>query len=338
LHSRQLSACLLRFGTGLTLSVGGNILGEMKFGVFLPISGKAAAPGTLKQAAQMAEALGYDSVWAADRIVIPWEIRTPYPYGEDETFIVPPDRPFLEPLSCLAFLAGCTEGILLGLSVLVMPYRHPLYWAKVATTLDHLSRGRLILGVGVGWMLEEFQALGVPFRERGKLSDEQLEVISLLWEKERPRFEGRYYRFGEVAFYPKPFQKPRIPIWVGGEGVRAQIRAARYGDAWFPYFVRVTPRELRRRFDDVRKRAAQEGRDPDAIHLACCLPIKLSLERVPQEEDRLHGSPEQIIEKLAAYRDIGVEHVALQFMVPRWPDRLGEIERFGREVLPALKP
>ena len=125
----------------------------MKFGVFLPISGRAAGPATLTEAAREAEALGYDAVWAADRIVIPWEISTPYPYGEGQNFIVPPDRPFLEPLSCLSFLAGCTEKIILGMSVLVLPYRHPLYWAKIATTIDHLSKGRMILGVGVGWMV-----------------------------------------------------------------------------------------------------------------------------------------------------------------------------------------
>ncbi|MFQ5875861.1 MAG: LLM class F420-dependent oxidoreductase, partial [Dehalococcoidia bacterium] len=278
----------------------------------------------------------YDSVWAADRIIIPWEIKTPYPDSVDQRFIVPPDRPLLEPLTCLAFLAGCTERVVLGMSVLVLPYRHPLHWAKVATTIDHLSKGRLILGVGVGWMVEEFEALGAPFKERGKLSDEQLDVINLLWQEEKPHFEGRYYRFGEIGFYPKPLQRPRIPIWVGGEGVRAQRRAALYGDAWFPYFVRITPPELSRRFDNVRRWAAEAGRDPDRIVLACCLPIEISRNPVPQEEDRLMGNPEQLVEALNAYRDIGVAHIALQFMVPHWPERLEQIERFAREVMPAF--
>lgn len=307
----------------------------MKFGVFLPISGRAAGPATLMDAARSAETLGYDSVWTADRIVIPWEIKTHYPYSANQQFIVPPNRPFLEPLTCLAFLAGCTEKISLGMSVLVLPYRHPLYWAKVATTIDHLSKGRLILGIGVGWMVEEFEALGAPFKERGELSDEQMDILKLLWEKERPSFQGRYYRFGEIAFYPKPLQKPRIPIWVGGEGIRAQRRAASYGDAWFPYFVRITPRELAARFDNVRRWAAEAGRDPDRVRLACCLPIEISREPVPQEEDRLMGNPEQIVEALKGFREIGVEHIALQFMVPHWPERMEQIELFAREVLPA---
>ncbi len=150
----------------------------MKLGVFLPISGRAAGPATLMDAARRAEALGYDSIWTADRIIIPWEIKTPYHYSADQQFIVPPDRPFLEPLACLAFLAGCTERVLLGMSVLVLPYRPPLYSAKVAATIDHLSRGRLILGVGVGWMVEEFEALGVPFQERGARSDEQIRILA----------------------------------------------------------------------------------------------------------------------------------------------------------------
>jgi probable F420-dependent oxidoreductase len=223
------------------------------------------------------------------------------------------------------------------MSVLVLPYRHLLCWAKVATTIDHLSNRRLILGVGVGWMVEEFDALGINFEKRGEISDEQFDLLRLLWEKEKPRFEGRHYRFDEIAFYPKPLQKPRIPIWVGGEGTRAQRRAAKYGDAWFPYFVRMTPRELARRFDNVRRWAAEAGRDPDRIHLNCCLLIELTRESLPHEEGRLRDSAEQIAEALKGYREIGVEHIALQFMVPRWPERKEQIERFAREVLPSLR-
>jgi len=308
----------------------------VKFGIFLPISGRAAA-SVLAEAARRAEILGFDSVWAADRIVTPWRIDTPYPYSADQRFIVPADRPFLEPLTCLAFLAGCTQTISLGMSVMVLPYRSPLYSAKIATTIDHVSRGRLILGVGVGWMAEEFEALGAPFSERGAVADEQLEVFTRLWGEERPSFDGRYYRFHDVGFSPKPFHGPRLPIWVGGEGLRAQRRAARHGDAWFPYFVRITPSDLLTRFDTVRRWAVEARRDPDHIALACCLPIELRPEPVPQEADRLIGSPEQIVAALRAFEKIGVQHIALQFMVPHWPERQEQIERFARDVLPAFR-
>ncbi len=307
----------------------------MKVGFFLPISGRAASPETLRESAQMAEALGFDSVWTADRIIIPWEIKTSYPYAIGEQFFVPPDRPFFEPLTCLAFLAGCTEKVSLGMSVLVLPYRHPLYWAKVATTIDHLSKGRLILGVGVGWMAEEFEALGIPFKHRAKLSHEQLEVVDRLWKEEKASFKGRYYRFAEIGFYPKPFQQPGIPIWVGGEGIQAQRRAATYGDAWFPYFVRITPRELTSRFENVRRLASEAGRDPSEVGLGCCLPVELG--DPIQEDGSVRGDSEQVLKALRAYQEIGVGHVALQFMAPRYPERMAQIERFGKEVLPSLK-
>lgn len=309
----------------------------MKLGVFLPVSGRAAGPATLREAARKAEIWGYDSIWAAERLIIPWEIKTEYPYSTDQQFIVPPDRPFLEPLTCLAFLAGCTEKVLIGSSVTVLPYRHPLYTAKVATSIDTLSNGRFILGVGIGWMVEEFEALGIPFKDRAAMSDEQLRIIKLAWTEDRVHFEGRYYRFDDVAVYPKPVQKPRIPIWVGGEGEHAQRRAALYGDAWFPYFVRITPQELKARFNNVRRWAAEAGRDPAQVHFTCCLPIELRQEPVPLEEGRLIGNVEQIIEALKGFRDVGVEHIALQFMVPRYPDRMKQIEQFAQEVMPALR-
>jgi probable F420-dependent oxidoreductase len=309
----------------------------MKFGVFLPVSGRAASRATLMEAAQQAEQLGYDSVWSADRIIIPWQIKTAYPYSKEATFIVPPDRPFFEPLTCLAFLAGCTEKIQLGMSVMVMPYRHPLYWAKIATTIDHLSTGRLIMGVGVGWMNEEFSALGAPFKERGQMSDEQLRLLDKLWQDDHISFKTQHYNVDDIAFSPKPFQKPRIPIWVGGEGAAAQRRAGIYGDAWFPYFVRITPEELAKRYDNVRRCAHEAGREPAQLIFACCLPIELTGEDVRQERDYLKGSVAQVAAALQKFRDIGVVHVGLQFMVPHWPERREQIERFAKEALPILK-
>jgi probable F420-dependent oxidoreductase len=309
----------------------------MRVGVFLPVSGRAASRKTLMDAAQGAETLGYDSVWAADRLVMPWKIETPYPYSKEETFIVPPDRPFLDTLTCLAFLAGCTEKIQLGMSVMVLPYRHPLHWAKIATTIDQLSSGRLILGVGVGWMEEEFAAMNAPYKERGKVADEQLRLLEQLWTDEHITFHGRYYRVDDIAFNPKPHQQPRLPIWVGGEGKPAQRRAGRYGDAWFPYFVRVTPQKLAAEFDNVRAEAAKAGRNPDDVKLACCLPVELTVDDGPPLDDYLKGSVAQVTARLKQFIDVGVIHMGLQFMIPHYPERQEQIERFAREGLPALK-
>ena len=309
----------------------------MKYGVFLPVSGRAASRKTLMQAAQQAESLGYDSAWSADRIIIPWEINTTYPYSKEATFIVPPDRPFFEPLTCLAFLAGCTERIQLGMSVMVLAYRHPLYWAKIATTIDQLSTGRLIMGVGVGWMQEEFDAMGAPFKERGRVADEQLRLLDKIWRDEHVTFHGEYYHMDDIAFSPKPYQKPRIPIWIGGEGKLAQRRAGFYGDAWFPYFVRITPAELAARFEYVRSIARDAGRSPDELTFACCLPIELTSQDVQQEEDYLKGSIEQVTDRLKIFQKVGVTHIGLQFMIPHYPERQEQIERFAKEALPALR-
>jgi probable F420-dependent oxidoreductase len=308
----------------------------VQLGLFLPISGRSATRRTLMEAAQLAETWGFSSVWSAERLVMPWHIDTPYPYAETATFFVPPDRPFLESLSVLAFLAGCTERIQLGVSVLVLPYRHPLHWAKVAATIDTLSEGRFILGVGIGWMREEFAALGAPFADRAAVSDEQLQLARGPLRQEHASFAGRFYRFEDVAFNPRGFHRPGVPIWVGGEGRPAQRRAARYGDAWFPYFVRITPEELAARFGYVREQAAQAGRDAAEMALNLNLPIEVTADPVPQEPDRLRGTPQQLVAAIQRFGQVGVQHLALQFMAPRYPERLAQIRRFAQEALPRL--
>jgi probable F420-dependent oxidoreductase len=308
----------------------------MEFGLFLPVSGRSATRRTLQQYAQFAERLGFSQLWAAERLVIPWTIETPYPYSEGATFIVPPDRPFLESLTVLAFLAGCTENIKLGVSVLVLPYRHPLHWAKVAATIDVLSEGRFTLGIGVGWMKEEFDALNAPFAERGRVSDEQLHMLRSVLTEEHCTFESSHYQFHDIAFNPKGHNRSHVPVWVGGEGLAAQKRAARYGDAWFPYFVHVTPRELAARWQRVQRQAEDAGRDPSQIALNLNLPIWVTDEPAAQEEGVLRGTPEQLQAAIEPFRQLGVQHLALQFMVPHYPERLVQIERFATTVLHPL--
>jgi probable F420-dependent oxidoreductase len=306
----------------------------MDFGVFLPVSGAACTRAGLRHAAETAERLGFSTVWAADRIIIPWRIESSYAYSWSGSFIVPPEKPFLESMTALAFLAGATETVKLGVSVLVAPYRDPVHWAKVAATIDWLSEGRFILGVGIGWMREEFDALGrgTVYARRGEVADEQLQVARNLFSEEHCSFHGRHYRYEDIAFYPKAHDEP-VPIWCGGESRAAQRRAGRYGDAWFPYFARVTPGDLRARYENVRRAAAEFERDPDEIGFHCCLSVEVTDEPVPQEPDRLRGTPEQLAEALAAFAEVGVEHVALQFLVGRYPERLAQMER----LMPVLR-
>jgi len=308
----------------------------MEIGLFLPVSGRSASRTTLREYAQLAERLGFRQLWAAERLVIPWTIETAYPYAEDATFFVPPDRPFLESLTVLAFLAGCTEHIKLGVSVLVLPYRHPLHWAKVAATIDVLSEGRFTLGVGIGWMKEEFEALNASFAERGRVSDEQLQILRRALTEEHCSFEGQHYRFQDIGFNPKGFERNRQAIWVGGEGRAAQKRAARFGDAWFPYFVRITPGDLAVRWQNVQREAEAAGRDPTELELSLNLPIWVTDDPVTQEPDVLRGTPEQLGEAIQRFAEVGVRHLALQFMVPHYPERVVQIERFATAVLPQM--
>ena len=232
----------------------------MDYGVFLPVSGAACTRDGLRHAAQTAERLGFTTVWAADRIIIPWKIETDYAYSWSNSFIVPPEKPFLESMTALAFLAGATEHIKLGVSVLVATYRDPVHWAKIAATIDWLSEGRFILGIGIGWMEEEFAALGRQdlFRQRARVADEQLEVARNLFTEAHCSYDGEHYSYDDIAFYPKSYDAP-IPIWCGGESSGAQRRAGVHGDAWFPYFARVTPAELAARFDNVREAPQTPG-------------------------------------------------------------------------------
>ena len=308
----------------------------MQLGVFLPVSGRAAVPEVLTDAAQQAETLGYSSVWAAERLVNPWNMETAYPYKDNSQWFVSPDVPFLEPLTCLSFLAGVTKKVKLGISVAVLPFRHPLYTARVATSIDTLSNGRMILGAGIGWMIEEFNALGVPFNKRGAMGNEQLEIFKLLWKSERPSYQGKHYQFAELAVNPKPVQKPHFPIWTGGESEAAVKRAAKYGDAWFSYHVKISAEDLAAKYSRVQTAAAGLGREGQ-VDLCCCRPIEITKEPVTQQDDVLEGTPEQLIAALQKFKDIGVKHMALQFMKGRWPERREKIEWFAKDVLPSIQ-
>ena len=314
----------------------------MEFGVFLPQAGSAATPAALRDVAQGAEALGYDSLWAGDHLVLPLEQRdSRYPFSESGRFPVPPDRPWLEPFTLLAYLAAVTSRITLGMSVCILPYRHPIENAKMGADLDYLSGGRFIFGAGAGWMAEEFAALGVPFEERGPRTDEQLEAITALWTQPRPSYAGRFYRFDNVALEPKPVQRPRPPLWVGGNHRPSQRRAARYADAWHPTIFHVSPQDAAAGYAWVRQEAERAARDPAAVGLTLWAPVELTDTPAgrdgppPWERGTISGTPDDVRAALAAYRDVGVTHTVL--VVGGRPERrLRALETLIRDVRPAL--
>ncbi len=207
----------------------------MKVGVSLPMTGPlATGPGaldTILAFARKAEALGVDSLWLPDHIVIPTEIQSRYPYNKSGKFPLPAEMAFLEPLTVMGYLAGITKRVRIGTAVLVLPHRNPIVLAKMFATLDVLSRGRMIAGAGIGWMEEEISLLGAPFQRRGTLSDEYLRIMRELWTNPDPQFEGEFCRFSGIKCEPKPVQNP-LPVWIGGHSARAMRRIAEFGDGW----------------------------------------------------------------------------------------------------------
>jgi len=302
----------------------------MQWGVHLPHLGRQATPENLTRFSQRIEALGYHSGWVSDHIAWPAEHAPEYPYTDDGKFPAGADMPWLEPIASLLFVAGCTERIGLGTTVLIVGYRPAVFTAKLLATLDVLSRGRLILGVGVGWMREEFEALGMPFDHRGARADETLAIWDALFRDEWPTFEGRFTRFGEIGFWPKPVQSP-LPIWVGGDTEPAFRRTARVGACFHAAFQSLD--EVAASWRRVRQLAAEEGRDPDA--LTCSLRWYLDPDALMPAHKSVHGSPQQMIEQAHALAAIGVSHVVLDPVAKGgFEGRLASLERFAADVMP----
>jgi probable F420-dependent oxidoreductase len=204
----------------------------MQFGAHIFGVGALADPTALGDVARLAESLGYHSVFLADHVLVPRGLTSKYPYSRDGSFPYDPDKAWLDPLVALGYLAGQTQSIKLGTSITVLPMRHPIITAKQIASADYLSGGRIIFGVGVGWMAEEFALLGASFYDRGRRMDEYLRLMKILWTEEDPHFEGEYFQISDCGFAPKPVQKPHVPLWIGGESRAALRRAARFGDGW----------------------------------------------------------------------------------------------------------
>ncbi len=311
----------------------------MKFGVYLPNFGPLASAEWIHALAQHAEGLGFDSIWAADNIVYPPQ------YAERL------GSEFYEAVTTLAYVAALTRRIRIGTAVLVLPYRNPLILAKALATLDVFSRGRLIVGVGVGSMAEEYDALGVPFANRGAAADECLRIIRTLWTQEHPKFSGKLFRFSDVLFAPRPVQQPGPPIWVGGNSARALQRVAELGDGWLPIWHAptgrgFTPETLREKIVELGELAGRLGRRVQH-EVAGIMPLAIPGRRPRIETAQpLLGPPEQLVEMLREYKEAGLSHVILSpgYGVPRelLPKNLAEAEhlltRFVSDVRPHVCP
>jgi probable F420-dependent oxidoreductase len=240
----------------------------MEIGVFVPLSTFNANAAFLRALGPAVEERGFESIWVAEHVVLFDDYASKYPYSPTGKFPGGGDTGLLEPLTALTYLAAVTDRIRLGTGICLIPQRNPVYTAKQVADLDVLSGGRVDFGVGIGWLKEEFDALNVPFGNRGKRADEYLQILRSLWTDETSSFDGDLYQLPPCRLYPKPVQSPHPPVHVGGESDAAMRRAARYGQGWFT-FNRL-PEELPGVLGQLDRHLAEHGkaRGPDGFQLS----------------------------------------------------------------------
>jgi probable F420-dependent oxidoreductase len=297
----------------------------VRIGVTVPnIHETLAERTTIEAVARMADDLGLDSVWCNDHLAIPRadgggaEPAYAAAYGEQR------GQHIYEPLIVLAYLAAVTRRVTLGTSVYLLPLRNPMLAARQAVSIDRLSGGRLVLGVGVGWLESEFAALGVPYRERGRRTDEAIAVLKAACGPDSPEF------------LPKPVQRPHPPLWIGGRSAAAVRRAAREGDAWHPSHLTVD--ELRRQIPELHAECERAGRSPEDVTVA----TRRKLVRAPSlpegdAERVLQGDAGAIAATVAGLEEVGVEHLVVELPGSSEGELLEHLDWFGREALPEIR-
>lgn len=314
----------------------------MEFGFGVPSRGPLASLENIVALAQKGEELGFDIITVSDHIVVPNNIESIYPYNETGEFTSSQSGEYMEQLTTIAYLAGVTSKIRLLTSVMVLPHRSPVLTAKMLATIDVLSQGRLIVGCGVGWMEEEFEAIGAPpYAERGAVGNEYLRVFKELWTSDDPSFEGDYASFSNIAFAPKPVQQPHPPLWIGGESPPALRRAGQLGDAWYPICSNPQfPVGTLEQFADyqarVRRHAERAGRDLTELDFAYSVNwYDDTQEQIVDGERRiLTGSATQIAADIDALEDLGVNHLMLNFQGSSLEETFDLLANFTGNIRP----
>jgi probable F420-dependent oxidoreductase len=281
----------------------------MKFGIAFANIGPMAHPEGAAHLAQVAEAAGFESLWTVEHVIVPAGYQSEYPYSPSGRMPGPEDSDIPDPLIWLTYVAAQTTTIRLGTGILILPQRNPIVLAKEIATLDRLSGGRVELGVGVGWLQEEFDAIGIPFEERGRRTDDHVAALRALWEQDQATHEGPFVSFTGAISRPRPTQAS-VPITIGGHSAAAARRAGRLGDGFFP--GRGTHEELVELIGIMRTSATEHGRNPDAITITA-------------------GGNGAIgpgaLDEVKALGDLGVERVIIP---PLAFDPEGQREAFGR--------
>ena len=312
----------------------------MKYGFYLPNSGASIKPDALASIAKLGDRLGFFCMVMPDHVLQPNKVTSSYPYSVTGDILEAGqsgDGEWPEQITTLSYLAGLTEHIRLVTSVMIIPYRHPILTAKMLSTLDLLSKGRLILGAGVGWMEEEFELLNAePFTERGAVTNEYLQAFIELWTEDDPKFKGKYVNFSDITFLPKPVQKPYPPIWIGGGSRPAIRRAAQIGDCWHPVgaipAAPLEPEELAEKLVVLRRDAEKVGRDPSSIQVSVKAPLYDANEHSGPRR-RFTGTSDEVRQDVQTYADVGVTHLIFDFRAESASQTEERMAQFAEEVM-----
>ncbi|HLG49793.1 MAG TPA: LLM class F420-dependent oxidoreductase [Reyranella sp.] len=312
----------------------------MRYGFYLPTRGPLATRDGVLSLAREGERLGLHSAMIADHIVFPVSSDSPYPYTLDGKH--PSVGDALETFSLLGVVAGATEKLRLVTSVLILPYRNPVLTAKMVASLDVLSGGRVTLGVGVGWLKEEFEALKAPdFERRGAVTDEWIAIFKQLWSQSPATFKGRFYDYSDIRCEPLPLQKPHPPIWVGGHSAAALRRTARHANGWHPVGAvaasPLPPDEMRKHLETLKRLSEAEGRDFAQLHISYKAPIYDA--GVPDRSGNRRsftGTPEQIADDVRAFGKTGVHELIFDFRGQSMAESVERLQRFAEEVKPIV--
>jgi probable F420-dependent oxidoreductase len=289
----------------------------MKIGLSAIGFGAIAAPALIRTVVTNAERLNFSTIWAPEHVVLLDRHTSRYPYstGSGGEFLAPADIAINDPFPTLTFAAACTSRIRLATGICLVPEHNPLVLAKTVATVDYLSGGRVILGAGIGWLAEEFQALGIPFERRAHRTREYIEAMRRLWRDDHSSYRGEFVQFENVRSYPKPVS-PKLPVWFGGESGPALRRVAEYGDGWFG--LNVSPQEAASKIRRIEQLLGENGRQRSEVELA----VSPYLQPIT-------------VDDLKRYRDAGADEVELVFLEAPQNEReiVQQLERLAREFV-----
>src|SRR5262252_3558297 len=310
----------------------------LMFGLDVGIYGRLATRNYILELATLAESSNLESLWVADHVIFPVTLTSAYPYSATGAFPLDmTQEPLLEPLATMGVLVGATQRVKIGAAVLVMPYRHPVLLARMLVTLDVLSGGRMLLGAGVGWLAEEFTALGArPFAARGRVTDECIEIVKRLCQGGEVTFQGEHYQLDPVVSRPGSVQRPHPPILIGGTSNAALHRVARLGDGWMSTGLR--PERLRARLNTLDKLCQAHGRRLADLSLSHKLFINVGEARRGADGSRDAGTGFQadIVDDLRRLVDLGYSRVIVRYRGSDTEEQRKQLRIFIDHIVPKV--